>query len=87
MAVALEMQEILIHVFEPVHLELIDQSDKHIGHAGHDGKGESHFLLKMTSAKFDGLSKLERQRMVNVALAEFLNGRIHALTMKLKAPE
>ena len=29
--------------FSPEHFEIINESDKHVGHAGHDGEGQSHF--------------------------------------------
>lgn len=85
MSVKSEMQDILIKEFSPSYIELVDQSDHHIGHAGHDGRGESHFLLKMTSDKFKGISRVERQRMVYKALDGFLKGRVHALALKLSA--
>ena len=77
------MEEILIKEFAPDHIELIDQSDLHVGHAGHDGHGESHFMLKMTSRKFKGVSRIDRQRMVYKALDVFLKDRVHALALKL----
>ena len=84
MSVKAEMEKILTDRFSPMYLELRDDSHRHIGHAGHDGRGESHFHLIMVSDKFDGLSRVDRQRMVNDALAEFLKSRVHALSMELR---
>ncbi len=81
-----QMEETLIHAFEPQDIFLEDQSDRHIGHAGHDGMGESHFHLTMVSKKFEGKSKIERQRMVYDVLKPFFEGRLHALSMALEAP-
>lgn len=78
-----QMEETLIHHFAPEEIYLEDQSDRHIGHAGHDGLGESHFHLSMVSSKFEGKSRLERQRMVYDCLSDFLQGRVHALSMTL----
>lgn len=81
-----QMEEKLIREFQPQDIELEDQSDRHIGHAGHDGLGESHFHLTMTSNKFAGKSKVERQRMVYQCLQDFLADRVHALSMTLDLP-
>lgn len=73
--------------FAPEMLDLTDESGLHRGHAGHNPQGESHFRLTMTSAFFNGKTRLERQRMVYAALAEEMAGRVHALAMKLQGTE
>ena len=78
-----QMEQRLIREFQPQDIELEDQSDRHIGHAGHDGLGESHFHLTMTSEKFNGKNKVVCQRMVYDCLSDFLKGRVHALSMSL----
>ena len=70
----------------PTRLDLEDQSNQHIGHAGHDPRGESHFALAIESPAFDGLNRVERQRKVYAALGELMHERVHALTIKAKAP-
>jgi BolA protein len=72
--------------FAPERLELIDESERHRGHAGWREGGETHFRLRMTSARFTGEGRLARQRAVNRVLADELAGRVHALAMELKAP-
>ena len=56
------------------------------GHAGSPGTGESHFTVKVVSARFAGKSRLERHRMVNDVLAEELKGPVHALAISALAP-
>jgi BolA protein len=73
-------------VLDPTRLEVIDDSDKHRGHAGHDPRGESHFTVLVESAKFEGLDRLARQRAVNAALGDLLKDRVHALAIKARAP-
>ncbi len=73
-------------VLDPTRLEVIDDSDKHRGHAGHDPRGESHFTVLVESAKFEGLNRLARQRAVNAALGDLLKDRVHALAIKARAP-
>jgi BolA protein len=70
----------------PTSVELIDDSDKHRGHGGHNPAGESHFSLLIESAAFAGKSRVERQRMVHQALGELVGNRVHALSIRAKAP-
>ena len=72
--------------FTPNRLEILDDSDKHHGHAGHREGGESHFTVIIESGVFAGLGRVERQRRVNQALAEELAGPVHALSIKALAP-
>jgi BolA protein len=85
--VATEMTRRLAEALSPSRLDLEDQSDHHIGHAGHDSRGESHFALVIESAAFTGLSRVARQRLVYAALGDLMHDRVHALTIKALAPE
>ena len=84
--VASEMLRRLTGALAPTRLELEDQSAHHIGHAGHDARGESHFALVIESPAFAARSRIERQRMVFAALGELMHERVHALTIKALAP-
>ena len=84
--VASEMIRRLEAALKPVRLDLIDDSEKHRGHGGYNAAGESHFSLAIESADFAGKSRVERQRMVHRALGELLDERVHALSIKAKAP-
>ena len=84
--VATEMKRRLIAALDPSRLELEDQSAQHIGHAGHDPRGESHFALTIESPAFTGQSRIARQRLVYAALGDLLHDRVHALTIKAAAP-
>jgi BolA protein len=90
MSVAARMREKLTSAFAPVSLEIEDQSARHAGHAGAvraDGsRGETHFHIRMVSAHFEGLSRVERQRRVHAALEDELAGPVHALSLTLSAP-
>lgn len=72
--------------FSPQHLEVINDSHLHAGHAGSPGTGSSHFTVEMTAATFEGQGRVARQRAVYQALAEELAGPVHALALKLRAP-
>lgn len=84
--VATEMIKRLTAALAPTRLVLDDQSHQHVGHAGHDPRGESHFDLIVESPAFAGLSRVERQRKVYAALGELMHDRVHALTIRATAP-
>jgi BolA protein len=84
--IAAEITRRLTEALDPTHLQVIDDSEKHRGHAGHDPRGESHFTVDIESPAFAGLSRVARQRAVNAALAELLKERVHALSIKARAP-
>jgi BolA protein len=84
--VAPEIAKRLENALAPTQLRVINDSDRHLGHAGHDGSGESHFTVEIESPRFAGMSRLERQRAVNAALGDLLRNRIHALAIKARAP-
>lgn len=65
---------------DPQHLEVIDESMLHAGHAGAKGGG-GHYRLTVVSAVFAGRSQVERHRLVYQALGELMQGRIHALAI------
>ncbi|MFC4729904.1 BolA family protein [Coralloluteibacterium thermophilus] len=69
----------------PVELAVIDDSHKHVGHAGaRDGRG--HFTVHVVSAAFEGMNPLARHRAVYQALGDFMLTDIHALSMKALTP-
>jgi BolA protein len=81
-----EIEQLLTAAFAPSHLAVINDSEKHHGHAGHDGSGESHFTVEIESDCFAGATRLQRQRMVNAALGDIPGQRVHALAVKARAP-
>jgi len=85
-SVAEEITRRLEQALVPSHLEVRNDSARHRGHAGDDGSGESHFSVDIVSDRFGGMSRVERQRAVNTALADLLRDRIHALSIKARAP-
>jgi BolA protein len=84
--VAAEITRRLSDALAPVHLRVVNDSAQHHGHAGDDGSGESHFTVEIVSAVFEGMSRVERQRAVNSAVAELLKERVHALAIRARAP-
>ncbi len=83
---ATEIETLLRAEFAPTRLAVINDSARHHGHSGDDGSGESHFTVEIESVAFDGVSRLQRQRMVNAALGDIPGQRVHALAIKTRAP-
>ncbi|GGA00931.1 MAG: BolA family transcriptional regulator [Sphingomonadales bacterium CG12_big_fil_rev_8_21_14_0_65_65_10] len=81
-----ELRAMLERELAPERLEIANDSAKHHGHAGDDGSGESHFSILVESDRFEGLTRLERQRLVNRVLGDLPGQRIHALSVKALAP-
>jgi len=90
MRVTDSIRQKLTAAFAPQSLDVVDESHRHAGHAGatrDDGsQGETHFHVRLVSAAFEGVSRVERQRRVYAALAEELKGPVHALSLTLLAP-
>lgn len=81
------IREKLMAALEPTRLDVINESEMHAGHRSSPGTGESHFRVLIVSPKFLGVSRVNRHRMVNEALADELAGRIHALALAAYAPD
>lgn len=83
------MQETIegrLKTLQPQVFEFYDESHLHAGHAGNRGGG--HYAVLLVSEVFDGVSRLNRQRMVKDLLQDlFSDGLIHALSVKAVTPE
>jgi BolA protein len=84
--IAQEIETLLTQAFAPARLVVTNDSASHSGHSGDDGSGESHFTIEIESAAFAGVSRLQRQRMVNLALGDIPGQRVHALAIRARAP-
>ncbi|WP_378948199.1 BolA family protein [Mesorhizobium sp. ANAO-SY3R2] len=84
----------LNQAFSPERLLVINESHLHAGHhhveSGHhvtfDGTGETHFRIRIVSPAFAGMSRIDRHRAVNDALAAELKAGLHALAIEPAAP-
>lgn len=71
---------------ETTHLEVVDESHLHVGHAGaRDGGG--HYRALIVSPRFEGLNRVRAQQLVFDALGDWMGREIHALSMKTFTPE
>ena len=69
--------------FLPDHLEVIDESSRHMGHAGSRPEGETHFRVRIASAQLNGLTRVAQHRAINETLADELKGGVHALAIEI----
>lgn len=83
MSVTQEIHTRLEAAFAPSELQVVDDSERHRGHAGYQEGGESHFNVRIRSAAFEGLSRVARHRAVHKALGAELVARIHALALDI----
>ena len=80
------MRGLLAAAFAPAELEVVDDSHRHVGHAGaRDGRG--HFTVRIVSDAFAGMTPLARHRAVYAALGDMMETDIHALSIDARAPE
>ncbi len=77
----------LERAFAPIELQVTDDSAKHVGHAGAQPGGETHYNVHIVAEAFIGQSRVAMQRAIMAALqAEFDSG-LHALAIKASAPK
>ena len=79
------IEAILRARFSPAHLELRDDSAKHVGHAGATSGG-GHYRVVIVAEAFEGKRRLDQHRLVHEALSELIGGAIHALALETRAP-
>lgn len=71
-------------IFSPDHLEIIDESHKHAGHAGAKPEGETHFRIEISSPTFKGQTHVQAHRQINESLKDEFASGLHALSIHLK---
>ncbi len=84
--IAEKIHDTLNAQFNPTALEVIDDSAKHVGHAGARAEGQSHFTVKIVSEMFRGMSRVAQHRAVYAPLQPLFDAGLHALAIEAKAP-
>ena len=73
----------LEELLAPSHLEVLDESWQHAGHAGADGTGfGTHFRVRIASPLFAGRTRVAQHRLVYDALRVFVEQGLHALAIE-----
>jgi len=76
------IEEKLREHFNPEHLEVIDDGEKHRGHAG-SAAGAGHYTVVIKSSHFNEKSKVLCHREIYQVLNEMIGPEIHALSIKI----
>jgi BolA protein len=84
---AQRLEAALTAAFSPALLRVVDDSDRHIGHAGARPEGQTHYSVLLVSDAFRGVSRVERSRRVHAVLAQEFGTGLHALALTLRTPE
>lgn len=82
MPVSDEIEARLRANFSVQHLEIVNESHKHAGHAGDDGSGESHFRILIRAPELAAMGRVQRHRAVQAALGD-INTRVHAIALDI----
>jgi BolA protein len=80
-----QIRDRLVATFSPLDCQLHDESALHAGHAG-AASGGGHYRLRLVSARFEGLSRIARHRLVYDCLRDMMHADIHALAIIALAP-
>jgi BolA family transcriptional regulator, general stress-responsive regulator len=82
---AAEIERALRDALQPTAIAITDDSHLHAGHAG--AREGRHFSVRITSARFAGLSRVARHRLVYDALHRLIPQGIHALAIQARSPD
>ena len=66
--------------FPKATVQVEDESHLHVGHAGAAG-GAGHFRVRVIDARFKGLQRIARHRLVYDAVSDWMPERVHALNI------
>lgn len=72
------IQERLTNAYQPTFLNVIDESEAHIGHAGHQGGGR-HFAIEITADSLKTLPRVAAHRKIYALFTDLIPDEIHAL--------
>ncbi len=75
----------LCAALDATHVEVVDESHLHAGHAGARDGGR-HFRAVIVSERFAGLGRVAAQQLVYRSLGDWMGREIHALAMKTLTP-
>lgn len=76
------IEEKLAMAFDDAHIDVINESHGHNVPAN----SETHFRVIVVTEAFEGVSRVQRHRLVNDALAAELADGVHALAIECRTP-
>ena len=84
---AARLEHALARAFAPTLLRVVDDSARHLGHAGARPEGETHYSVLLVSDAFRGQNRVARHRAVHDLLGAEFSGGLHALALTLRTPD
>ena len=85
MSSAIEVLRSALQILSPTHLDILDESLKHAGHAS--AREGGHYAITIVSVRFRGLSRISRHRLIYATLGDLMRIQVHALAIKACTPE
>ena len=83
MSVEQIIKQKLTETFKPDILKIVNESEKHLGHAGDDGSGESHFKITISASALKENTRVNAHRKIHECLQHELKSTIHALSINI----
>jgi BolA family transcriptional regulator, general stress-responsive regulator len=84
LSTAAGIEAALRRALAPSHLEVLDESAAHAGHAGaNDALSGTHFRVRIASDRFAGVSRVGAHRLVYDCLQQDFQGSLHALAIEI----
>ncbi len=81
-----EIRRRLETALDPVELEVIDESHKHVGHDGAKS-GHGHFRIIVRASALAGMTSLARHRKIYAILGDLMQTDIHAVSLDAAAAD
>lgn len=81
------IRERLQTALQPAHIDIVDESHKHAGHAGARESGGGHFNVTIVAECFRDQSPIKRHRMVYATVEDLMPQEIHALSIRALTPD
>jgi BolA protein len=86
-ATAAQMEHVLQLALQPTHLQVLDESAAHAGHAGAGPNPYgTHFRVRIASPLFAGLSRVAQHRLVYDPLRKMIEQGVHAIAIEVVLP-
>lgn len=84
-AVSARIEALLRDALAPSSIEVQDDSHLHAGHAG--AREGGHYTVRLRSARFSGLTRVARHRLVYHSLGNLQALGVHALALDTRTPD
>ncbi len=81
-----DIKKQLIQAFNPIHIDVIDESEQHRSHRGTHHTENTHFHVIIVSDIFNDTSLIDRHRLINNELKKGFENQLHALKITAKTP-